>query len=96
MAQLARAAGVHVVAASTKDQFATEVKDLGHGVFTYTLLEGLSGKADGSPKDGTVTVREILSYVESRLPEVTEKYKQQAQYPVVDSRGMDFPIAAVR
>jgi len=96
MAQLARATGTHVVAASTKDQFAAEVKDLGHGVFTYTLLDGLSGKADGAPKDGTVTVRELLSYVESRLPEISEKYKQQAQYPVVDSRGQDFPLAAVR
>lgn len=96
MAQLARSTGTHVVAASTKDQFAAEVKDLGHGVFTYTLLEGLSGKADGSPKDGTITVRELLSYVESRLPEISEKYKQQAQYPVVDSRGQDFPLATVR
>lgn len=96
LAQLARSAGVHVIAASTKDQFAAEVKDLGHGVFTYTLLDGLSGKADGSPKDNTITVRELLSYVESRLPEVTEQYKQQAQYPVVDSRGMDFPLATVQ
>ncbi len=96
MTQLARATGIHVVAASTKDQFASEVKALGHGVFTYTLLEGLTGKADGAPKDGAVTVRELLGYVESQLPEVTEKYKQQAQYPVVDSRGMDFPLATVK
>lgn len=96
MAQLARTTGTHVVAASTKEQFAAEVKDLGHGVFTYTLLEGLSGKADGSPKDGIVTVRELLSYVESRLPEISEQYKQQAQYPVVDSRGQDFPLATVK
>ncbi len=96
MAQLARSTGTHVVAASTKDQLAAEVKDLGHGVFTYTLLEGLSGKADGSPKDGAVTVRELLSYVETRLPEISEKYKQQAQYPVVDSRGQDFPLATVK
>jgi len=96
LAQLARSTGVHVMAASTKDQLASEVKDLGHGVFTYTLLEGLNGKADGSPEDGRVTVRELLSYVDSRLPELSEKYKQQAQYPVVDSRGQDFPLATVR
>jgi WD40 repeat protein len=96
LAQLARSTGVHVVAASTKDQFATEVTQLGHGVFTYTLLEGLNGKADGSPTDKSITVRELLSYVERQLPEVSEKYKTQAQYPVVDSRGMDFPIATMR
>jgi WD40 repeat protein len=33
LAQLARANGVHIVAASMKDQFASEVQELGHGVF---------------------------------------------------------------
>lgn len=94
LAQLARATGIHVVSASTEDQFAAEVQELGHGVFTYTLLEALQGKADGSPGDGIVTVRELLSYVENRLPEISRQYKATAQYPVVDSRGMDFPISA--
>jgi len=96
LAQLARATGVHVMAAAGQDQFAAEVKDLGHGAFTYTLLQGLSGAADGSPKDGTVTVRELLSYVESQLPEISQKYRTEAQYPVVDSRGMDFPLATAK
>ncbi len=95
IAQLARATGTHIVAASTKDQFAAEVKELGHGVFTYTVLDGLSGKADAT-KDGTITVRELLTHVEHRLPEVSEQYKQQAQYPVVDSRGQDFPLVRMR
>ena len=95
LSQLARAAGVHVVAASTKDQFASEVKELGHGVFTYTLLQGLGGKAAGAG-DRVVTVRGLLTYVENELPEISQKYKAQAQYPVVDSRGMDFPITAER
>jgi uncharacterized caspase-like protein len=93
LSQLARAAGVHVVAASSRDQIAAEVKTLGHGIFTYALLQGLDGAADASPKDGVVTVRELLSFIENRLPELSEKYKSEAQYPVVDSRGMDFPIS---
>ena len=91
LSQLSRSTGVHIVAASTKDQFAAEVKDLGHGVFTYTLLEGLRGKAAG--RGEPVTVRKLMGYVEEQLPEITKKYKQEAQYPVVDSRGMDFPLA---
>ncbi len=91
LSQLSRSTGVHIVAASTKDQFAAEVKDLGHGVFTYTLLEGLGGKAAG--RGEAVTVRKLMGYVEEKLPEITKKYKQEAQYPVVDSRGMDFPLA---
>lgn len=96
LAQLARANGVHVVAASNKDQFASEVQELGHGVFTYTLLEGLKGQADGSPKDGIVTVRELLAFVEARLPELSLKYRTERQYPVAESRGMDFPLASVK
>ncbi|MBU4486984.1 MAG: caspase family protein, partial [Candidatus Delongbacteria bacterium] len=88
ISQLSRATGVHVVAASSKDQFAAEVKELGHGVFTYTLLEGLKGKAVS--KGQTVTVRKLMGYIEEQLPELTKKYRQEAQYPVVDSKGMDF------
>jgi WD40 repeat protein len=94
LSQLSRATGIHVIAASTKDQFAAEIKDLGHGVFTYTLLEGLKGKAAGG--SATVTVRKLMGYVEERLPEITKKYKQESQYPVVDSRGMDFPLVMAR
>ncbi len=90
LAQLSRSAGVHVVAASTGSQFAAEVKELGHGAFTYVLLEGLGGKAAAAGE--AVTVRKLLGYVEENLPEVTKKYKQEAQYPVVDSKGMDFPL----
>jgi len=94
LTQLSRSAGVHIVAASTKDQFAAEVKELGHGVFTYTLLEGLGGRAAG--RGEAVTVRKLLGYVEEKLPEMTKKFKQEAQYPVVDSRGMDFPLTFAR
>lgn len=93
LAQLAHANGIHLVAASSKDQFASEVQELGHGVFTYTLLKGLKGEADGSPKDGVVTVRELLAFVESQLPELSLKYRTQRQYPVAQSQGMDFPLA---
>jgi hypothetical protein len=92
LSQLSRAAGVHVVAASAGNQFAAEVKELGHGVFTYTLLQGLAGKAAGSGE--SVTVRKLMGYIEEQLPEITKRYKQEAQYPVVDSRGMDFPLTS--
>lgn len=94
LSQLSRSAGVHIVAASTRDQFAAEVKELGHGVFTYTLLMGLNGKAGGANK--SVTVRKLTGYVEENLPELTRRYKQEAQFPVVDSRGMDFPLVIAR
>ncbi|MBF0329640.1 MAG: hypothetical protein HQL10_10825 [Nitrospirae bacterium] len=51
----------------------------------YNMLEEFGGR-------DTVTVRKLMSYVEERLPDITKKYKQEPQFPVVDSRGMDFPL----
>ena len=44
LVQLARSTGTYIISASTDRRYAAELKDLGHGVFTYTLLEGLQGK----------------------------------------------------
>jgi uncharacterized caspase-like protein len=88
LVQLARSTGTYVVSASTDQQYAAEIRQLGHGVFTYTLLEGLQGKA-GEKK---VTVEGLIHYVKNRLPELTEKHGMGAQYPVSWGSGMDFPI----
>ncbi len=94
---LARANGVYLVAASTKQQYAVEVPELGHGVLTYVLLTGLGEK--GEPKatvgtEGVVTVYSLLQYAYQQVPELTEKYHGgQKQYPVSFNTGMDFPPA---
>jgi len=90
--QLARATGVYVVASSSSEQLAAEVHALGHGIFTYTLLQGLKGKAV-SGLVSAVTVKRLLAYVEEQLPLLSLRHRQAPQYPVVYSRGMDFPIA---
>lgn len=90
--QLARSTGIMVLAASGSEQFATEFNELGHGAFTYALLEGLKCQADGGKKDFKITVSELKAFLEDRLPELTEKYKGKAQYPTGYSRGQDFPI----
>ncbi len=88
---LAKSYGIHILAATTEKQYAMEVKDIGHGIFIHAILEGLEGRAN-SNNDGIITVRELLPYVENRVPELSEKYYSQRQYPVTDSRGMDFPV----
>ncbi len=93
--QLARASGVYIIAASTQNQYAAEVKELGHGVFTHTLLQGLNGKAAMGDQT-TVTVKRLLAYVEEQLPLFSQQFKQQPQYPVVYSIGMDFPLTVVK
>ena len=92
IAQLARSTGTFWITASGSEQFAVEFESLGHGAFTYALLEGLSGLADGTNPDQRITVRELNAYVESRVPELTEEHKGKAQYPSGFSFGNDFPL----
>ncbi len=91
--QLARSAGVAVLASAGQDQTATEFAKLGHGVFTYALLKGLNGDADGSPMDGKITVKELEAYINDQVPELTKLYRGKRQDPNSSTRGQDFPIA---
>jgi len=95
LAQLSRSAGIHVLASAGSEQYAGEFESLGHGVFTYVLLEGLSGKADGAPLDGKITIYELKSYLDDQVPEMTKKFKGNIQYPNTFSRGHDFPMVII-
>ena len=94
--QLARSAGVAVLAAAGQDQVATEFGKLGHGVFTYALLKALSGEADGAPKDGKITIKELEAYINDQVPELTKLYRGKRQDPNSWTRGQDFPIAVLQ
>jgi uncharacterized caspase-like protein len=91
--QLARSVGVAVLASAGQDQVATEFGKLGHGVFTYALLKALSGEADGAPKDGKITIKELEVYINDQVPELTKLYRGKRQDPNSWTRGQDFPIA---
>ncbi len=77
LARLAKAKGRVVLTASRASEVSEERDNLGHGVFTYYLLEGLKGKAD-LDGDGVITVDEIYNYVAQKVPEMTG----QNQHPV--------------
>ncbi len=93
IAQLARSTGTHWLTASGSEQFATEFAQLGHGAFTYALLEGLTGRADSG--DGRITVNELKAFLESEVPEITQKHKGTPQFPSSYGFGQDFPIAVI-
>ena len=92
IAQLARSTGTFWITSTGSDQFASEFAKLGHGIFTYTLLEGISGAADVN-KDQRLTIRELSTYIENKVPELSEQLKGTAQFPSAYSFGNDFPIA---
>ncbi len=64
--RLTRSKGCVIITAAGPNEVALETSELGHGVFTYYLLEGLSGKADRDG-DGIVTVSELYEYVEQQV-----------------------------
>ena len=93
IAQLSRSTGQVVLAAAGSEQFATEFAELGHGVFTYALLQGIKGFADGGSKDGKITINELSAYLEDLVPELSQKYRGESQYPNRFGYGQDFPVA---
>ena len=55
--------GVGFISAARATERSYEKDDFNHGVFTYCLVEGLSGAADGN-EDGKVTFDEIVQYLD--------------------------------
>ena len=91
---MARSTGTYWLTASGSEQFATEFQQLGHGVFTYAILEGLKGNADSG--DRKITAKELGAFIEDKVPELTEQYKGQAQFPRSYGFGQDFPLVIVK
>ncbi|MCA9775673.1 MAG: caspase family protein [Candidatus Eremiobacteraeota bacterium] len=87
---LARQAGTFLVAGSTPNATAAEVPELGHGLFTYAVLNGLQGELG---KDQEVTVNELLTYLSDRVPELSLKFRGSREGIWQFSAGQDFPIA---
>jgi WD40 repeat protein len=94
IAQLARSTGTYFIAASGTEQFATEVAELGHGIFTYSVIEALKGSCKS--QDGKITVNLLKSCVEDLVPELSKKHKGQPQFPTGYGFGMDFPVVMVK
>ena len=89
LSKLARAVGRATIAASSKNQVALEGFQ-GHGVFSYTVMEGLKGYA--SNRKGEITINALASYIEETLPELTYKKWGYEQIPQKSLIGSDFPI----
>jgi len=94
IAQLARSTGTQWLTASGSEQFASEFAQLGHGAFTWCLLQAFKGEADQGDKK--LTVKELDAYLQTKVPEVTQQYKGTPQYPASYSYGNDFPIIIIK
>ena len=64
--RLTRSRGRAIVTASRPAEVSIELPELGHGIFTYYLTEGLRGAGDLN-RDGIVSLQELYEYVEQQV-----------------------------
>jgi len=79
--RLTRSKGRAIITASRPAEVSIELSELGHGIFTYYLVQGLKGAADLN-RDGIVTLQELYEYIEQQ---VTQKSRSVggSQHPVM-------------
>lgn len=81
-------AGVMVLASSKGSELSREKEALGHGVFTYALLEGIRG---AGTSEATVTIWDFAHYVRRRVKELTGG--EQNPVPFLQDFDLDAPIS---
>jgi hypothetical protein len=69
-----------VLAASSGDQVSSTYDKNGHGLFTYFLLKGLQGEADGN-KDGSVDLQEVFDYLKPQVERIARREYNNEQTP---------------
>jgi len=90
---LSKDTGIHIMAATRADQLAPEYAQLGHGIFTYILLNGLKKNkkgfynADRWPKDGKVMIKELKKYTEKFVPIMISVLEKRREAQLVN-RGI--------
>src|ERR1017187_2918222 len=79
------------LAAGGADELAFEEPRLRHGLFTFSLLDGLSGRAD-LDSDGFITASELSTYVQSHVASLGEGLGQHPWTETLEG-SPDFTIA---
>lgn len=94
--QLARTAGIFILASSSKEQTAKEISDIRHGLFTYTLLEGLRCNQQLITNEGLIFIKPLELFIDRKMVEYTKKFNTSPQRPMSWTFKNDFPIGTCR
>jgi WD40 repeat protein len=89
-----------VFTSSKGNESSLELDNKKHGIFTYTILEGLKGGADldvGFGKDGFVTMDELNTYVKGNVSRLAREYLH-TQTPAISlpSEFAELNLAEIR
>jgi hypothetical protein len=75
------------------DRQAIEHSSWSNGAFTHGLLAALTGEADGyesvGPTDGVITMGELRAYLESTMPDETQRVLGVAKRPLITTSTGD-------
>jgi WD40 repeat protein len=93
IAVVARSTGTHWIAASGAQQFSQEFSSLGHGAFTYVLLQALKGEA---ATNKMITVNGLKNFLQLQVPVLMKKYNGMQQVPASYGFGNDFPVELIK
>jgi hypothetical protein len=93
--RLTRSKGRAIITASRPAEVSIELPELGHGIFTYYLVQALKGAGDLN-RDGIVTLQEVYEYVEQQVT-VKARAVGGNQHPVMkgELEGV-LPLVKVR
>ncbi len=84
VSRFSAAEGTFLLAASRSGEESRELADLGHGAFSYALMEGVRGAADAD-RDGVLPISELFGYVARHVPALTDGL----QHPYHRMEGTD-------
>ena len=84
-----------MLAAATSQEEALEGQE-GHGLFTWVLLQGLSGKAGLYRTNGYVSTVDLAGYIDDEEPKIAERVFKHKQFPNLHSAGQAFPIVSTK
>jgi hypothetical protein len=76
----ASADGRAIITASDAGESSQELPQLGHGIFTYFLLQALQGQADAN-KDGILTAGEVFDFVRDHVSKETSGNQNPVAIP---------------
>lgn len=74
-------------------QYANEFSSLGHGVFTYGLIQGLIGE---TANNKMITLNGLKNTLQVRVPLLMKKYNRATQYPASYGVGNDFRVEVLK
>jgi uncharacterized caspase-like protein len=86
--QLSRSLGITVIAAAAKDQEASELNSIGHGLFTYLIADEIEKKKGNS----AITAHSIADNIAKTLPQFSKELLGASQDPAVYTKGNDFML----